>query len=646
MIAELGLIFLIFSMVFSFFQILQPVGKNFFNSKIIDELSVYIKLANTTFFVTLFSFLCLTYSFIVSDFSLLITTQNSNSELPLLYKITGVWGNHEGSILLWLLVMTFFNFLLAKSNIEDSELKKTILIVQGSLCFLISLFIILTSNPFDRVFPPEIEGRDLNPLLQDPGLAIHPPFLYLGYVGFSIVYSMAIGALIKRRITKEFISLMKPWIYLSWTFLTCGIGLGSWWAYYELGWGGFWFWDPVENASLLPWLTGTALLHSVIVAERKGSLLSWTLLLAIITFSLSLLGTFLVRSGVLVSVHAFANDPGRGIFILLLLTAICGFGIYIFIKNSKSFSKDEFIEPISREGAISLNNIFMVTIASTILIGTLYPLISDVLFGKKISVGAPFFNSIILPFIFPLVIGMIFGPFLRWGKDDFFQLIKRLKVFLYTIFIISLCYWYFQHKGPVLAIISFTFSIWLIVGSLFELFSHARIKYKNNSMKFWRIPKKVLSQSIAHLGVAFLIIGATGGSILKKEKIQFQTIGEKVSIGSYQLEFVGVQNKSIDNYESDYASFKLYKNNKFIKYIHPEKRHYNFGKQVTTEAAIHSTLLGDIYVAIGDKSVNFKESSSWTTRIWYNPFVLWIWFGVLFMATGGLISLLGSREPK
>ena len=261
MIAELGLIFLIFSMVFSFFQILQPVGKNFFNSKIIDELSVYIKLANTTFFVTLFSFLCLTYSFIVSDFSLLITTQNSNSELPLLYKITGVWGNHEGSILLWLLVMTFFNFLLAKSNIEDSELKKTILIVQGSLCFLISLFIILTSNPFDRVFPPEIEGRDLNPLLQDPGLAIHPPFLYLGYVGFSIVYSMAIGALIKRRITKEFISLMKPWIYLSWTFLTCGIGLGSWWAYHEFGWGGFWVWEPVENACLLPWCNGTAFLH-------------------------------------------------------------------------------------------------------------------------------------------------------------------------------------------------------------------------------------------------------------------------------------------------------------------------------------------------------------------------------------------------
>ena len=646
MIAELGLVFLVFSMIFSFFQLFQPLSQNIFNYKFFDDLDIYMKLANTTFFVTLLSFLCLTYSFIVSDFSLLITSQNSNSELPLLYKITGVWGNHEGSILLWLLVMTFFNYLLSKSNIKDSELKKIILIIQGSLCFLISLFIILTSNPFDRTFPPQIEGKDLNPLLQDPGLAIHPPFLYLGYVGFSIVYSMAVGALIKKKITKEFITIMKPWIYLSWTFLTCGIGLGSWWAYYELGWGGFWFWDPVENASLLPWLTGTALLHSVIVAEKKDSLISWTLLLAIITFSLSLLGTFLVRSGVLVSVHAFANDPGRGLFILLLLAIICGFGLYIFFKNSESFNKNKSIEPLSREGAISLNNIFMVTITGTIFIGTIYPLVSDVLFNKKISVGAPFFNSVILPFIFPLVLGMIFGPFLKWGKDDFYQLMKRLKVFLLMIFIISLCFWYFQNKGPVLAIVSFTFAIWLITGSIFELFSQIKIRSRNSLFKFWRIPKKVLSQSIAHLGVAFLIIGATGGSILKEEKIQFQSFGEKISIDKYQLEFIGVENKRIKNYESDFASFKLYKDNKFIKSIHPEKRYYNAGKQVTTEAAIHSTIFGDIYVAIGDKNTNSNYPKSWTTRIWYNPFVLWIWLGVLFMSTGGTISLLSSKKSK
>ncbi len=646
MIGELGLIFLILSVIFSFLQFSEPTFKRFFNKNNLSENLIIIKLTNLTFFVTLLSFFCLTYSFVISDFSLLITSKNSNSELPLIYKITGVWGNHEGSILLWLLVMTFFSFLFSKQDIKDFELKRTIIIVQGGLCFLISLFILLTSNPFDRIFPPEIEGRDLNPLLQDPGLAIHPPFLYLGYVGFSIVYSMAVGALIKKKINREFISMMKPWIYLSWIFLTCGIGLGSWWAYYELGWGGFWFWDPVENASLLPWLTGTALLHSVIVAEKKDSLVSWTFLLAIITFSLSLLGTFLVRSGVLVSVHAFANDPSRGLFILVLLTLICGFGIYIFLKNFSNFSNERFIEPLSREGAISINNIFMLTITGTILIGTIYPLISDAFFSKKISVGAPFFNAVILPFVFPLVIGMIVGPFLKWGRDDFKSLVKRLKVYLLTIFLLSLCFWYFQNKGPILSIISFTLAIWLITSSLFEILVQFNLNLKNKQKKNWKISGKIYSQSFAHIGIALLIIGVTGGSMLKKEQIQFQKIGEIISIDEFQLKFLGVQRKKVENYQTDIGTFELYKKKQFIKNLMPEKRYYNFGKQTTTEAAIYSTLMGDIYVSIGDKNLDYEKTNSWTTRIWFNPFVPWIWLGVLMMTLGGLVALLSLMRKK
>ena len=643
MIIELGLVFLILSVILSFFQFCHPIYQNLVKNEVFPS-GITIRTARYIFFCTLFSFICLTYAFIVSDFSLVITSTNSNSQLPLIYKITGVWGNHEGSILLWLLVMTFFGFIFSKHKIKDFDLKNIILSIQGALCFLIGLFILLTSNPFARNFPPNVEGRDLNPLLQDPGLAIHPPFLYLGYVGFSIVYSMAVGVLLKQKLNRDFILLIKPWIYISWIFLTCGIGLGSWWAYYELGWGGFWFWDPVENASLLPWLTGTALLHSIVVVEKKGELITWTLLLSILTFSLSLLGTFLVRSGVLVSVHAFANDPSRGLFILLLLIIICGLGFYIFIKYYKNFTDSKFIEPVSREGAISLNNIFMVTIAGTILLGTIYPLIADAFFKTKISVGAPFYNTVITPFIFPLIMGMMIGPFLKWNKDDIFKLVSRLKFLILSIFIITLFFWYIFNKGPIISVVFFTFAIWLIASSIYEIFSISRIQFLNKKKNFLRIPSKIIAQSTAHIGIAFIVIGATGGSVLKEEKIQFQRIGQVVEVSDYQLEFDGVNKKNIENYRSDFATFKLYKNNQFIKLLHPEKRYYNSGNQVTTEAAIYSTIFGDVYVAIGERNQGFKDFQSWTTRIWFNPYVLWIWLGVVFMSIGGFISLVKSYK--
>ena len=640
MIAEFGIFFLILTLLFSSLGFLSPL-LSWTNNKFVDISQEQISTLN--FFFTLLSFLCLTYSFINSDFSLLVVSSNSNTELPLIYKITGVWGNHEGSILLWLLVMTFFGFLFSLQKIKDKDIKKNSLCIQNTLIFLICLFVIFTSNPFDRIFPPEIEGSDLNPLLQDPGLIIHPPLLYLGYVGFSIVYSISLAVLIFNFKSETFVKVLKPWVFASWTFLTLGIGLGSWWAYYELGWGGFWFWDPVENASLLPWLTASALLHTIIISGKKKLLLKWTLLLSVITFTLSLLGTFLVRSGVLISVHAFANDPSRGVFILLLLLAVCSVGLFFYVKRGTYFKQRKSINVISKEGAISLNNVFMLTLSFTILLGTIYPLISSVFFNTKISVGAPFFNSILAPITIPLVLGMIFGPFLKWGTDDVFNLLSRLKVLLISFLVISMIIWYLNYQGPIISILFFILSSWLITSSLFEL---SKFFVFRPSFQIKKIPLKNISQLIAHIGIGLLIIGATGTSILKKEKIQFQDLNQKISISNFDVKFEGIKNVEGPNYLSQVGVFSIYKDKNYIKTLYPERRFYNSREQVTTEAAIHSTFTGDLYIAIGEKNTE-SNTFSWTTRIWFNPFTLWIWIGVLFLGIGGLISLTKSlRESK
>ena len=640
MIAEFGIFFLILTLLFSSLGFLSPL-LSWANKKFVYISQEQISVLN--FFFTLLSFLCLTYSFISSDFSLLVVSSNSNTELPFIYKITGVWGNHEGSILLWLLVMTFFGFLFSLQRTKEKNIKKNSLCIQNTLIFLICLFVIFTSNPFDRIFPPEIEGSDLNPLLQDPGLIIHPPLLYLGYVGFSIVYSISLAVLIFNFKSETFVKVLKPWVFASWTFLTLGIGLGSWWAYYELGWGGFWFWDPVENASLLPWLTASALLHTIIISVKKKLLLKWTLLLSVITFTLSLLGTFLVRSGVLISVHAFANDPSRGVFILLLLLAVCSVGLFFYVKRGTYFKQRKSINVISKEGAISLNNVFMLTLSFTILLGTIYPLISSVFFNTKISVGAPFFNSILAPITIPLVLGMIFGPFLKWGTDDVFNLLSRLKVLLISFLVISMIIWYLNYQGPIISILFFILSSWLITSSLFEL---SKFFVFRPSFQIKKIPLKNISQLIAHIGIGLLIIGATGTSILKKEKIQFQDLNQKISISNFDVKFEGVKNVEGPNYLSQVGVFSIYKDKNYIKTLYPERRFYNSREQVTTEAAIHSTFTGDLYIAIGEKNTE-SNTFSWTTRIWFNPFTLWIWIGVLFLGIGGLISLTKSlRESK
>ena len=636
MIAELGVFFLILTFLISSMGFVIPLlSRNQYQT--ISQ----TKISKLIFCCTLSSFFLLTYCFITSDFSLNVVKNNSNSQLPLIYKITGVWGNHEGSILLWLLIMTFFGLLLSNQKKINTNLKEVTLSIQNILIFLVSSFILWTSNPFERSFPPSIDGSDLNPLLQDPGLIIHPPFLYLGYVGFSIVYSLALAILILNQNKREFFETLRPWVFISWTFLTCGIGLGSWWAYYELGWGGFWFWDPVENASLLPWLTASALLHTVIISSKNKSLQNWTIFLSITTFLLSLLGTFLVRSGVLVSVHAFANDPTRGIFILLLLMIVTGIGFFFFLRRTHNFSNRMRINLISREGAISLNNIFMLTLSFTILLGTIYPLISNVFFKNKISIGAPFFNSILSPLMLPITLGMMFGPFMRWGKDDIRNLISRLYILLIILISVSLLMWYLNFGGPIISIIFFILSAWIITSSLFEFSKFISLSPK---VVIKKIPLNIFSQSFAHIGIALVMIGATGSSVLKIEKIQFQEINQIIPINNFDVKFLGVKLVEKDNYVSQMGHFEISKNNVYVKTLFPEKRMYNTGKQVTTEASIYSTFLGDLYIAIGEN--NSLNKNSWTTRVWFNPFTIWIWIGVLFLVIGGMISLVRIIKQK
>ena len=636
MISELGIVFLFLALVLSSLSFIKLnlglININFYSL-------CNIKITNIVFTLIFSSFIILTNSFINSDFSLDVIVNNSNSQLPFIYKITGVWGNHEGSILLWLLVMAFFGFIFSKIRNINNEFKELVLTIQNSLIFLVSLFIVFTSNPFQKSFPPKIEGVDLNPLLQDPGLAIHPPFLYLGYVGFSIVYSISL-ALISNKSNFKFIEILKPWVFISWTFLTIGIGLGSWWAYYELGWGGFWFWDPVENASLLPWLTASTLLHTILLANKNTLFFKWTIFLAILTFILSLLGTFLVRSGVLVSVHAFANDPSRGLFILFLLLVITLFGFIKFLKilDNKNHKEISFL---SREGVISLNSIFMLSLTFTILIGTIYPIFSNVILDKKISVGAPFFNSILSPMMIPLTIGMIVGPFIKWGRDDLKFLINRIKYVILLILISSLVIWYFNFGGPILSVIFFILGGSLIVSSTYEL-----ILFLFSGRRKVKLSKKILSQILAHLGIGILIIGVTGSSILKEEKIQFQSVGEEIMIKGFNVKFLGVKSVEGENYISQMGIFEVSKGGNNIKRMKPEKRFYNSGKQMTTEAAISSGILGDLYIALGERSENNPDEKKWTTRIWYNPFTLWIWMSVILLALAGLISFVRFSQSR
>lgn len=592
------------------------------------------------------SFAVLVQAFVVSDFSVINVFQNSHTTKPLIYKISGAWGNHEGSLLLWVTILAVFGATVAAfgDRLPDS-LRARALAVQGMIGAGFIAFILFTSNPFLRLDPVPVQGQGLNPLLQDPGLAFHPPMLYLGYVGFSMAFSFAVAALLEGRVDAAWARWVRPWTLAAWSFLTLGIGLGSWWAYYELGWGGWWFWDPVENASFIPWLTGTALLHSAIVVEKREALKSWTILLAIITFSLSLLGTFLVRSGILTSVHAFAADPTRGVFVLGLLAIAVGGSLALYAARAPALEPSGLFAPVSREGGLLINNLFLATAAATVLLGTLYPLIAEALELGKLSVGAPYFNSVFVPLMVPLAILMGIGPMMAWKRSDLAGVLGRLKGALVAVVIVFGIALALSGVSPIdiAGAAGFALAAWLFAATLIEWSGRVRlfqIPLADTWSRARALPRASYGMTVAHLGMAVLIAGVSGSSAWKEENILTMGPGDKVSVAGFEVTFNGAEIVQGANYESLQGTFTARKGGS-AHVLTPERRVYDQPVQQTTEAAIHTTFWSDLYLVIGDGPT---ENGRYVVRAFHEPFVPFLWYGILLMGFGGAISLTDRRH--
>jgi len=595
------------------------------------------------------AFGCLTYAYVTSDFSVLNVAANSHTDKPMLYKISGVWGNHEGSLLLWVLILALFGSAVALlgGNLPPG-LRARVLSIQAMIAVGFYLFMLLTSNPFERLDPVPLNGRDLNPLLQDPGLAFHPPMLYLGYVGFSMAFSFAIAALIEGRVDAAWARWVRPWTLAAWVFLTAGITLGSWWAYYELGWGGWWYWDPVENASFMPWLAGTALLHSATVVEKRDTLKGWTVLLAIITFSLSLLGTFLVRSGVLTSVHAFATDPARGVFILALLILVIGGSLALFAWRGPQLTSTGLFQPISREGALLFNNLVMATAAGAVLLGTLYPLLLDAVGGGKVSVGPPFFNAVFIPLMVPMIAAMAVGPLLTWKRADLAVALKRLGAALAAMVGTIAVVWWLMGEGALLGAVGIGLAAWLAVGTLVDLAHRiglGRAGLGTALGRLGRLPRASWGMTLGHLGLAIAMAGMTAAGVWKQEHVQVMQPGQQMQLAGHTFTFEGATPEPGPNYSSVRGRFTVTRDGSPVAVLEPEKRTYAVSGQPTTEAGIHSTFWGDLYAVIGDADGTPGASGGgFVTRIYFNPLVAWMWGGVLIMVLGGLLSLSDRRH--
>ncbi|KXG87079.1 heme lyase CcmF/NrfE family subunit [Agrobacterium bohemicum] len=589
------------------------------------------------------SFAALTHAYAVSDFSLKNVYENSHSLMPMLYKLTGVWGNHEGSMLLWLLILVLFSAMVAVygRNLPDT-LRANVLAVQAWVTTAFLLFILLTSNPFARLSPVPAEGQDLNPVLQDFGLAIHPPLLYLGYVGFSVCFSFAVAALMEGRIDAAWARWVRPWTLAAWTCLTAGISMGSYWAYYELGWGGWWFWDPVENASFMPWLAGTALLHSALVMEKREALKIWTVLLAITTFSLSLLGTFLVRSGVLTSVHAFATDPSRGIFILCILMIFIGGAFSLFAWRAPMLKAGGLFAPVSREGALVLNNLILTVSTATVLIGTLYPLVLETLTGEKISVGAPFFNLTFGLLMIPILIVTPFGPMMAWKRGDLLGAFQRLYVAAALAAVAGLTLWYIEHGGPVMAVLGMIAGFWLIFGALADLWYRAnfgKLAFGIALRRLKGLPRSTFGTTLAHMGLGVTVLGIVIVTTFETETVVEMKQGAAVEAGGYSLTFDGIRHHVGPNYTEDRGHFTARKGGIEAADVWSSKRLYTARRMPTTEAGIMTFGLSQLYVSLGDPMAD----GGMVVRIWWKPFILCIWGGTVFMMIGGMVSLSDRR---
>jgi len=585
--------------------------------------------------------LCLTYAFVANDFSVLYVAQHSNTQLPTIYRISAVWGGHEGSLLLWAFLLALWTLAVAMySKHLPEEMVARVLGVMGLIAVGFLLFMLMTSNPFDRLLPAAADGRDLNPLLQDPGLVIHPPMLYMGYVGFSVAFAFAIAALLGGRMDATWARWSRPWTTVAWVFMTLGIALGSWWAYYELGWGGWWFWDPVENASFMPWLLGTALMHSLAVTEKRNAFKSWTVLLAISAFSLSLLGTFLVRSGVLTSVHSFAADPKRGIFILTFLVIVIGVSLLLFAWRAPKIGLGGKFDPLSRESLLLSNNVLLSVAAASVFIGTLYPLFMDALGQGKLSVGPPYFEAVFVPLMIPMLLMMGLGPLARWKKVDAPELAKRVRWAFGAALVIALLLPLTMGEWNVMVSLGLLLAFWIITSVSLSLYE--RLVGRDDFMQ--RLRGQSLSyygMQLAHLGVAVFIIGVTMVKGYETERDVRMDVGDVLNTGGYEFRFNGVTEEQGPNYVAGRGHVTISKDGKVVTELYPEKRQYNVSGMPMTEAAIDASVLGDLYVSLGEPIPD--SNGAWAVRVYIKPFVDWIWAGCLLMSLGGVLAISDRR---
>ena len=604
----------------------------------IDLMAIAESAANLQFALLLASFSALTHAFVTSDFSVKLVVLNSHSLKPMLYKITGVWGNHEGSMLLWVLILSLFGASASWFGANLPVILKTrVLSVQGAIGVAFLAFIIFTSNPFERVQIPPFDGQDLNPLLQDPGLAFHPPFLYLGYVGLSMAFSFAVAALIEGKIDAAWGRWVRPWTLAAWIFLTIGIALGSWWAYYELGWGGFWFWDPVENASFMPWLLAAALLHSAIVVEKRETLKSWTILLAILAFGFSLIGTFIVRSGVLTSVHAFANDPERGFFILIILGFFMGGALILFSFRSGAMESHSVFSLASRETALISNNVLLAVSAFVVFLGTIWPLVAELFFDRKLSVGPPFFNAAFTPFMILLGFLLPLGSNLSWKRAS---IMKTVNKFL-AVFALCICFsgfiWSIQTGQSLIGPIGVFLGSWIVMGAIIDLLS--KLGNSRSMRRLIFLPRADFGKFFAHAGLGVTMFAIAALSSWEKEDIRVVSIGSSWKLGSYELKLDDVVEVRGPNYFSTMGIIPVSKEGSELITLRPEKRNYPIAQMPTTEAAIDYRISRDLYVVLGDQ----QSENAWTVRTYLKPFANWIWGGCAMMALGGILSLTDRR---
>jgi len=642
MIAELGHYALVLALALALVQSISPVIGARQGDVALMRLADSTALAQFAFVA--FAYGALTISYVMSDFSVQNVFENSHSQMPLLYKFTSVWGNHEGSMLLWVLILAVFGALVAVFGVNlPTSLKANVLAVQSWVASAFYLFILLTSNPFKRLPEVPVEGRDLNPILQDLGLAVHPPLLYLGYVGFSITFSFAVAALLEGRIDAAWARWVRPWALLAWMCLTLGIAMGSYWAYYELGWGGWWFWDPVENASLMPWLSGTALLHSAVVMEKRGALKVWTILLAILTFSLSLIGTFLVRSGVLTSVHTFSNDPARGVFILAILMVFIGGSFVLFALRAPLLKQGGLFAPISRESALVLNNLLLSTACATVFVGTLYPLVLEALTGDKISVGAPFFNLTFGPLFVPLLVAVPFGPLLAWKRGDLYGVAQRLLMAGVVALVGVAATFAAAGVKPVLAPIGIGLALFVMAGSIADIAERVALRsmsLETISRRAAGLPRSSWGTALAHFALGLTLAGIVCETSWNSERIVALKPAQTVSISGYDLNFEGLTSRAASNYREIVARFTVRKGGSAIATMEPSKRVFpSRDGMSTTEAALLTRGFIQIYLSLGDSNAD----GAVTVRLYHKPFVLLIWLGAVVMVIGGALSLSDRR---